>query len=139
MAKKKLEYKGELLTLQELSELSGLPAVTIYNRVRKGWSVETAVETPKFITKQPSSGVPEEFENGNIVQAIFTKPLPNVYQHMQPKLFKEYVVEARSCMRAAPSYFITLDSGKPLIVYPEEFQITRVIPPCQEEPLAASV
>lgn len=40
------EYMGEKLTLEELSELSGISATAIYQRIKAGKSVQEAVETP---------------------------------------------------------------------------------------------
>lgn len=36
-------YKGEPHTVKQLSELSGIPAATIRDRIRRGYSVEQAV------------------------------------------------------------------------------------------------
>lgn len=41
------EYKGQQYKLRELSEMSGLPVQTIYSRLKKGMTIEEAVETPK--------------------------------------------------------------------------------------------
>lgn len=38
-----IEYAGENLTLSEWSERTGFKWVTIYGRLRRGWSIETAL------------------------------------------------------------------------------------------------
>lgn len=40
------EYEGQQMSLEELSQLSGIKKHTIYQRLLKGWSVVDAVETP---------------------------------------------------------------------------------------------
>lgn len=48
----KYEFEGQMLTLKELSELSGLKPSLIYNRITmQGWSIDEAVLTPLNITK----------------------------------------------------------------------------------------
>lgn len=42
---KRYPYRDELLTLVELSELSGVPVKTLRSRLSSGWSVEEAVDT----------------------------------------------------------------------------------------------
>ena len=50
---KHYEYKGEFYKLRELAKLSkGLSPNLISVRIRQGWSVEKAVETPKFSSSQ---------------------------------------------------------------------------------------
>lgn len=41
-----LEYKGGMYLVSQLSAMSGIPADTLRDRVRRGWSVDKAVETP---------------------------------------------------------------------------------------------
>ena len=41
-----LEYKGERRPMAEWSELLGLPRKSVEERIRKGWTVERALETP---------------------------------------------------------------------------------------------
>ena len=121
MAKKKLyEYQGEMYTLQDFSEMYGVPVRTIAHRLYSGWKLEKAI-MPQKRPKKGETELPQEFANGNIVKAIFPEPLSSVFAHLQPKRNKEYVVEARECYRAAPCYLITLESGTRLIVYPDEF------------------
>lgn len=40
---KKLQYKGELYNMRELSELSGVPYAALANRLASGYTVEEAV------------------------------------------------------------------------------------------------
>ena len=42
---KRYPYRGELLTLEELSKLSGVPVKTLRSRLSRAWSVEEAVDT----------------------------------------------------------------------------------------------
>lgn len=44
---KKHLYKGKGYTVEELSMLSGIKKSTIYDRLKRGWSIEKAVDTPK--------------------------------------------------------------------------------------------
>lgn len=44
--KEKFNYDGELFTLDELVDLSGLRKDTLYRRLKRGWSVKEAIEIP---------------------------------------------------------------------------------------------
>lgn len=48
---KKYEYNGKLYTMSELSEMSGICDITLLDRIRKGWSIKSAVETPVISPK----------------------------------------------------------------------------------------
>ena len=41
-----VQYKGETMTLHELSEKYGIDYKTLWGRVNSGWSISSAVETP---------------------------------------------------------------------------------------------
>ena len=38
-------YNGEMLTISQISRITGIPAQRIYNRIHKGWSLEEAAQT----------------------------------------------------------------------------------------------
>jgi hypothetical protein len=106
--------------------MHGVPITAINNRLARGWDIERAITEPAQQKKVEK--LPPEFTNGNIVKAIFTHPLSQVFQHMQPRLNKPYIVTAHaSTVQMAVVYSITLENGKPLIVYPNEFEVISVI------------
>ena len=39
---RRFKYKGRMLTIQELSEMTGIKAQTLHKRLLLGWSVERA-------------------------------------------------------------------------------------------------
>jgi hypothetical protein len=41
-----LDYKGNKLTVQQASEVAGIPKAVLFNRLYNGWSIEKAIETP---------------------------------------------------------------------------------------------
>ncbi len=43
---RRFEYRGELLTARELSDLSGIPYGKLMPRLRRGWSAERAISEP---------------------------------------------------------------------------------------------
>lgn len=43
---RKVEYKGRLLTLVEASSLYGISPGTISQRIKRGWQIDKAIETP---------------------------------------------------------------------------------------------
>ena len=121
------EYQGKKVTVAELSRMSGVPAATIHNRLNYGWSIEAAISAPHKQGGSVRMPLLPEFENGNIVEVVFRQPV-GVYSHMRPKLNKRYIVTAHTSLHnASPTYTITLENGKLLIVYPDEFEIVRVM------------
>ena len=125
---KTIEYQGKKMTVAELSRMSGIPAAMIHNRLNYGWSVEAAISAPHKQSGPARMPLLPEFENGNIVEAVFRVPI-GVYPHMRPKLNKRYIVAAHATLKnSSPTYTITLESGKLLIVYPYEFEIVNVTP-----------
>lgn len=120
------EYQGEEVTVAQLSRMSGVPAATIHNRLNYGWSVEAAISTSHKQGDSVRMPLLPEFEDGNIVEVVFRQPV-GVYSHMRPKLNKRYIATAHTSLHnASPTYTITLENGKLLIVYPDEFEIVRV-------------
>lgn len=45
-------YKGELLTIPEISKVSGIPYGTITRRLWAGWSLDRSFNTPRIVRKQ---------------------------------------------------------------------------------------
>lgn len=119
---KTVEYQGKLVTLNELSAMHGVPVTCINNRLRNGWDIEVAIREPVSPTKQLKP-LPEMFADGKVVEVVFTSHIPGVFSHMQPRLMKKYRLIALQSMCKDPIFTITLENGKPLIVYPEEFEI----------------
>lgn len=119
----KWELHGCTYTTDELVKLSGIPRRTLANRLANGWDVLAAVTTP-VAPKLISYNAAEHYENGPI-DVVFTEHISGVFAHMQPVLFKRYTAHPHCAsndkLKAKLYYTITLDSGKPLIVYPGEF------------------
>lgn len=125
---KVFEYQGKETTVAELSQMSGVPAAKIHNRLNYGWPVEAAISEPNKQGGPARMPLLPEFENGNIVEVVFRQPV-GVYTHMRPKLNKRYIVTAHTGLKnSSPTYTITLENGKILIVYPYEFEIVSVTP-----------
>ena len=121
-------YRGTEYSMAGLVELSGLSEGILYRRIRKeGWSVETAVETPRVHRCQHL----EPRWKGKPLIVMFNEPVLSVFSWMQPILHKEYLAKPFDGTLPAGSakayYIITLDSGKPLIVYPNEFVVVREV------------
>lgn len=47
----RLEYKGEIKTMEEWAEIKKLYASTIYRRIKSGWSIEDALTKPTIYKK----------------------------------------------------------------------------------------
>lgn len=122
---KTVEYHGKMCTLNELSMIHGVPVSSINNRLRYGWDIETAISKP--VKRAPVAPLPVEFQNENIVEVVFRERI-GVFNHMQPRLNKRYILTAHTSAHMNPVYTITLENGKILIVYPEEYEIVNVIP-----------
>ena len=119
---KTIEYQGQLVTLNDLSAMYGVPVTCINNRLRNGWDIEVAIREPVSPTKQLKP-LPDMFADGKTVEVVFREHIPGVFSHMQPKLMKRYRLIALQSMCKDPIYTIELENGKTLIVYPEEFEI----------------
>lgn len=115
-------YSGEKYSLRELSEMSGIGMNPLAMRLRRGWSVEKAVETPVAEPLGANSGIPKP----NMVWICFDVPIGGVFESMQPKLHTPYLAEksasVRKQCRFREYYIIRLENGKPLIVYSGEFR-----------------
>ena len=115
----KYEYKGKNYTATELSVISGLAADAIRRRINSGWSVEKAINTP--LKKPAQKVVKTEIR----CKVMFLEPIPGVFESMQPKLNKVYIAKQCETTRKSKNNrdfcIITLENGKKLIVYPDEF------------------
>jgi len=45
-------FNGTRFTIGELAEMSGVPSGTLYQRLRKGWTVEQAVSLPTLAQRR---------------------------------------------------------------------------------------
>lgn len=121
---KKWNWNDKYYTTSELVEISGLPKSTLATRLRNGWDVATAMNTP-VKTKLICASAPEQYAKGT-VEIMFFETIPGVFQEMQPTLNKVYTAKPYCAgsdkLKAKLYYIITLDNGKPLIVYPGEFE-----------------
>lgn len=123
MAAKTHYYNGAPHTVSELAALSGLPQRVIYQRLREGWSIEKIVETPYGESDDKEW---ERWRNKTL-NICFVEPVPVVRPDMQPTLGKVYVaspgVGNRKIKCSKDFFIIALENGKPLVVYPNEFEI----------------
>lgn len=122
--KGKYFYQGHYYTGEKLAQLSGLSVRCVYDRLRAGWSVEDVLKNGQV----GSMAVLEEKWRGKILEVKFHKYIPSVFAKMQPVLGKSYVATPSQRPKKGTSHYrsffcITLDNGKPLIVYPNEFEI----------------
>lgn len=120
-------YKGEKYDLSELSRLGGKSPALIYRRLRHGWSVEDAVDVP---AQEEDSAIPKCWK-GKSLRVVFREAVKGVYPVMQPRRGAVYIARpGGSCGGKACGtrlYFVVmLENGKPLIVYPGEFEILGV-------------
>lgn len=44
--KHKIKYQGEEKTISQWAEITGINRITLYCRLKAGWSIEKALETP---------------------------------------------------------------------------------------------
>lgn len=118
----RFSYLGKKYSLQELSEISGIKVSSLTTRLRRGWSVARAVETPVVQPLWSNS----ENANSDKVLIYFDEPIAGVFESMQPRLHTPYMAEKSSnCKRRfdfREYYIIHLENGKPLVVYLGEFR-----------------
>ncbi len=126
---RKYNYRGKEYTVKQLSQKSGIYHTVLYSRLKKGWTIEEAVETPAEML--PTNL--EERWQGKELDILFKEPIPNVYPWMQPTIDKIYhavpaEVKAQNSgsKRARYYHIIRLENGGPLIVYPNEFEILGI-------------
>lgn len=121
---KKWELNGTFYTTNQLVEMSEVDKSTLSKRLRDGWDVDTAIHTPVQLHKV-CPAAPKLYSQGSI-DVVFTEYIPGVFREMQPVLNKVYAAEPHCASshkhKAKLYYIITLDNGKPLIVYPGEFK-----------------
>lgn len=117
-------YKGEYYGIAELSRMSGKSPSLIRGRLMRGWSIEDAVDMPEAGTENQVA----ECWRGKRLCVVFRESLVNVFPAMQPVLGVTYTANPGQKSEKRKSgykeYFvIMLENGKPLIVYPGEFEI----------------
>ena len=114
-----IQHKNENCTVFKPAE------ITVQKRkMKNGWEIRTDGKKPneaKIINAFP----PELYAKGN-VDIYFTEHISGVFAEMQPVLRKIYEAEPhyrQGKEKAKLYYIIKLDNGKPLIVYPGEFNL----------------
>lgn len=117
-------YKGEYYGIAELSRMSGKSAYLIRERLMRGWSAEDAVDIPETGAESQVA----ECWRGKVLQIMFHESVHGVVSHMQPALETIYtaipgVGQTRKRGGSKEYYIIKLTGGRPLIVYPGEFEI----------------
>lgn len=123
MKRRYYEYKGGAYCLAELERISGISASVIRNRIKNHWPIEAAVDTPM----QNDEPEIDPRWQGKDLEIRFMEPIFQVFKEMQPTLGKSYIAHPKNERyknnKSKMYYTITLESGKPLIVYPSEFEI----------------
>lgn len=83
----KVLYKGELINLQQAEEKSEVHRNLIYNRLRWGWDVKDAIETPHFAKETINyKGIEKEVEEYAIEYGM-------TYQTLKKRLMRGWDVE----------------------------------------------
>lgn len=128
MRAKHYQYKGADYTLTQLAKISPVSGRTIQKRIDAGWSVESAVETPFTITGEEL--IPQEYRD-KVLEIRFSEPIGTVFGSMQPRLDRSYIARpsppSRNHNKTRLYYVMELEPGRPLIVYPGEFEIVRAV------------
>lgn len=119
------ECDGGLVTVAEMAELTGLSETGVRNRLKRGW-------TAKEIVSKPSTRSRAKDQLGDSmvepIEIMFERHINGVYASMQPKIGKVYEAypnKEQYEYHQRAFYIIMLDNGKPLIVYPNEFEIAE--------------
>lgn len=136
MRKLYFKYKEQELCLAELEALFGVPREAIRARIKSGWSVEAAAETP-ITTPSPI----EAKWIGKVLEIKFLRPIPQVFRSMQPNLATTYIAYPHQNpgqrQKAKLFFTIRLENGLPLIVYPEDFHIIgEAVLPAEKDHIA---
>ena len=121
----KWELDGQMYSLEELTNISKcqVPKRVLADRLKNGWDVKIALSTPAepLMISRDAANL---YASGSIA-ICFTADIPGVFQELQPELNKIYIAEPHCAghtkQKAKLYYTITLENGKPLIVYPGEF------------------
>lgn len=82
---------------------------------------------------------PEEFSRLAILdpketkyfKVRFRRHISSVNADMQPQVMKEYIMRAIGSLNTQPVFVVTLENGRPLIVYSGEFEVLSVVEPNQ--------
>jgi hypothetical protein len=123
-------YQGEYRTIHQLAKSAMVSEPILRKRLKEGWDLEDAMMLP---TGRCGIDVDPALI-GKTLKIVFQETIPSVFECMQPKLNTPYLAKLqkgrRSIYKARPYCIIHLERGKPLIVYPEEFQILQV---CTEQ------
>lgn len=121
---RKYSYRGELHTARRISNFSNVPLDILLKylpecdtgdeaiiRAREEISGHKITTEPKYIT------------------IVFRKYIEGVKASMQPQLNTEYTATPQRCpaevMPQNEYFIISLENGRPLIVYPREFEVVH--------------
>lgn len=122
---KRYWYMGKQYTLQELAKIGNISVSALRTRIKLNWDIEEAVNRP---IEEKCATVEPQWKGKRLV-VMFTSPLSSVKQDMQPSMNREYIAIPCQCGvsrgRSKEYFIINLENGKPLIVYPKEFEILR--------------
>lgn len=117
-------YEGKYYGVSELSEMTGLTTSAIYKRLKNGWDFGGILTE----AVDDATNTVEEQWQGKALRIVFRNPIPEVFDGMQPVIGRIYNAfpnpnstgHSGGCRQ---HFLIKLDNGKPLIVYPGEFEI----------------
>lgn len=137
MNKRVYTYKGIEYPITTLAKMSGLSLGNLKRRLDRGWSVEDAVDTPPRSTDAEGPTILTQ-----PVLIAFPAAIPGVFDHMQPLHSRVYIAYPHFSEGTKATtkiyYIMTLDNGKPLIVYPGEFKVLAIVDTAKpEEPAQA--
>lgn len=122
------EYQGQMLSLAQLEQISGVRKETIRTRINNGWTVEAAVQNTS--PGNDLAHIPPDME-GKSLYVRFPRHIDSVISRMQPSISKTYIATPHlggtKRNSATLFYIIRLDNSKPLIVYPGEFEIVSAV------------
>ena len=120
-------FRGEMRTTKEIAEFSkSISPNTVYHRLKDGWDPERAI-----LPDLADTVISKEWEDKDLLVS-FPHPLGGIIPSMQPICNKPYIAyhNRPSASKQSLKHFfiIYLENGKPLIVYPHDFQILGEAP-----------
>lgn len=117
-------FRGEMCSIGIIARKAGVSVRYLKSQLENGIMPEEAVALA--LEERQRCTIDPKWK-GKALEVVFREPLSSVKKDMQPRLNTKYIATpgrpTTGTTSVRPNYLIRLENGKPLIVYPGEFEV----------------